>query len=108
MCALCGVLGVEDHWSDAVARPGVFSRNADPQARRRERAHRIRLANEALKAYRLNLSDWQGRAYLLSTATGKTEVVDSLAHLWPAAERLSGRLYDPLDSDFVARMRAAP
>ena len=29
MCALCGVLGAPEHSTDAVARPGVFTRNAD-------------------------------------------------------------------------------
>ena len=107
MCSLCGVLGVENHWSDAVARPGVFSRNDAHRTRRLERAKRIRVANAVLAAYRLSLADWQGRAYLLSTATGKTEVIETLAHLWPAAERLSGRSFDPLDPDFLARLKPA-
>jgi hypothetical protein len=105
MCALCGVLGVDNHWTDAVARPGVYSRNEETRARRMERARRIKLANAILRVHRLTLSDWQGRSYLLSTATGKTEIIDSLAHLWPTAERLSGRLFDPLDPDFVERFR---
>jgi hypothetical protein len=37
MCALCGVLGGPEHWTDAVARPGVFTRNTDAAARRRKR-----------------------------------------------------------------------
>ncbi|MBO0902831.1 hypothetical protein [Jiella sonneratiae] len=106
MCSLCGILGVENHWTDAVARPGVFSRNDETRSRRLERARRIRLANRVLAAYRLQLGDWQGRAYLLSTATGKTEVIDSLAHLWPAAEQLSGRSFDPLDPDLLSRLTA--
>jgi hypothetical protein len=106
MCSLCGILGVENHWSDAVARPGVFSHNDEKRSRRMERARRIRLANRVLAAYRLSLSDFQGRSYLLSTATGKTEVIETLAHLWPTAEKLSGRLFDPLDPDLLARMKA--
>ncbi len=38
--------------------------------------------------YGLSLADWQGASFLLSTATGKTELVDNLAHLWAAAEKL--------------------
>ena len=106
MCSLCGVLGVDDHWSDAVAHPGVFSRNEEPLHRRAERTRRIRAANEILRAYRLTLSDWHGRSYVLATATGKTEIIENLAHLWPAAERLSGRLFDPLDPDLLARLEA--
>jgi hypothetical protein len=29
MCALCGVLGGADHWTDAIARPGIFTPNTD-------------------------------------------------------------------------------
>jgi hypothetical protein len=107
MCSLCGALGVEDHWSDAVSRPGVYTRNADPQARRAERVRRIRAANRVLAAWRLTLSDWQGRSYLLSTATGRTEVIDTLAHLWPTAEALAGRPFDPLDPELQARIGPA-
>lgn len=105
MCSLCGILGVETHWTDAVARSGVYSRNDESRSRRLERAKRIRLANAVLGAYRLTLSDFQGRSYLLATATGKTEIIETLAHLWPTAEKLSGRLFDPLDEDLLARMR---
>jgi hypothetical protein len=52
----------------------------------------------------MNLADWQGSAFVLSTATGKTEIVDNLAHLWMAAERLLGRPCDPLDEELVALM----
>lgn len=96
MCALCGVLGGNEHWADAAARPGVYTRAADPVTRRRERANRVRIANRVLAVFGLTLSDWQGSAYLLSTLTGKTEIVDDLAHLWAAAERLCGRPCDPL------------
>ncbi len=96
MCVLCGVLGADDHWSDAVARPGRFTRNASRQDRRRERAKRIAMANIVLKRFGMKLSDWQGRSYLLATATGKTAVIDGLAHLWPTAEQISKRCCDPL------------
>ena len=97
MCALCGVLGGSEHWADAHARPGAFTRNTGPTERRRERARRLVHANRILGRFGLVLSDWQGSAFLLSTRTGKTELVDNLAHLWVAAERLLGRAVDPLD-----------
>src|ERR1700680_5128681 len=90
MCALCGVLGGTEHWTDAVARRGVFTPNTAAVPRRRERMHRVTAANRVLKYYRMNLADWQGSAFVLSTATGKTEIVDNLAHSWMAAERLLG------------------
>ena len=33
----------------------------------------------------------------MGAATGATEIVDNVAALWPAAERLLGRPCDPLD-----------
>jgi hypothetical protein len=107
MCALCGVLGPDGHWTDAAARPGVFSRTADPLARRRERARRVQVANRVLHAYGMSLADWQGSAFVLSTATGKSELVEHLTHLWAAADRLSGRECDPLDPALLARLAAS-
>ena len=104
MCALCGVLGGAGHWTDAVARAGVFTRTATPVERRRERAARVTQANTALRYYRLTLSDWQGTSFLLSTATGKTEIVDDLTHIWSAAEMLTGRPCDPLDPGLLAHL----
>jgi hypothetical protein len=106
MCSLCGVIGGNEHWTDAVARPGVFTRNVERLDRRRERTRRVAAANWLLAEFGLNLTDWQGAAFLLSTRTGKSEVIEDLGHLWPAAERLSGRVCDPLDPHFIARMEA--
>lgn len=106
MCSLCGVLGGAEHWSDAAARPGVYTRNAGRIDRRRERAARVAAANRILSAYALTLSDWQGASYVLSTRTGKSEVIEDLGHLWPAAERLAGRACDPLDPGLIARLEA--
>jgi hypothetical protein len=104
MCALCGVLGGDDHWSDATARPGVFTLNTSPQDRRRGRAVRVAKANQILERFGMQLADWQGSSYMLSTVTGKTEMVGNLAHLWPAAERLAGRALDPLSPEFLGRL----
>jgi hypothetical protein len=64
----------------------------------------VAAANRVLKHYGTTLADWQGSAFILSTATGKTEIVDNLAHLWTAAERLLGRRCDPLDEELIAKM----
>jgi hypothetical protein len=106
MCALCGLVGGDEHWADAVARDGVYTRNTDPARRRRERANRVSVAKRALKPYGLRLSDWQGTSFVLTTLTGKSEIVGDLGHLWAAAERLSGRPCDPLDPDYLARLDA--
>ena len=104
MCALCGALGGAEHWTSAAARPGVFTRNTDTASRRRERVHQVAAANRVLKHHRISLADWQGSAFVLSTATGKTEIVDNLGHLWTAVERLTGKACDPLDVDLITAM----
>src|SRR5258708_35573672 len=104
MCALCGVLGSSEHWADAAARPGVFTRNIDAWERRRERTNRVAGASRVLGFYGLTLSDWQGTSFVLSTATGKTELVDNLGHLWASAEKLLGQPCDPLDPALIARL----
>lgn len=104
MCSLCGVIGGNEHWTDAVARPGVFTRNVERLDRRRERARRVSAANRILSAFGMSLSDWQGSSFMLSTRTGKTEMIEDLGHLWPAAERLAGRACDPLDPALIACM----
>ena len=107
MCALCGVLGGAGHWTDPVHRPSLYAAAPDPAERRRGRTLRVAAARRILDHYRLTLADWQGSAFVLSTATGKNEVIDDLGHLWPAAERLLGRACDPLDPDLLARLEAA-
>ena len=106
MCGLCGVLGAENHWSEAAARPEALPRRADaPGAtRRQERQRRIALANRILVHYGLKLADFEGQSYVLRGATGRQEVVPHLVGLWAAAERLAGRPCDPLDATLIAAL----
>ncbi len=106
MCSLCGVLGGNEHWTDAISRPGVFTRNTDPVSRRLERANRVRVANRVLKQFGMKLVDWQGASFLLANRTGKTAMVEDLGNLWQIAERLSGKPCDPLDLNTIERMEA--
>jgi hypothetical protein len=82
----------------------VYTRNVDVIERRRERRNRMRIANAILAQFGMALSDWQGSSFLLSTRTGKTEIIADLGHLWPAAERLSGRICDPLALPVIERL----
>ena len=107
MCALCGVLGGQDHWTEPLRREGVYVRFSDPAERRRERARRISEANRILSLFALSLEDWQADSYILRTRTGKSEIVADLAALWPAAEKLAGRPLDPLDETTLARREQA-
>ncbi|MGH7076696.1 MAG: hypothetical protein ACREFU_01215 [Acetobacteraceae bacterium] len=97
MCALCGLFENGTDWTDA---PGIAAEGPPRQRRLRQAGH----ANRVLRHYRLRLDDWQGRSYLLQAPTGATELIDTLAVLWPAAERLAGRLCDPLDPDLLAAL----
>lgn len=104
MCSLCGILGAGEHWSDAVAREGVFTRNRSSSDRRIERANRVRVANRMLAHFGMRLADWRGTSFVVSTHTGKRAIIEDFGHLWPAAERLSGRDCDPLDPELIARL----
>jgi hypothetical protein len=102
MCSLCGVLGAEDHWTDASARPETFG--GTWTTRRQERFARIALVNRILWHYRLTLADFQGQAYVLRSATGRQMLVPNLVGMWGAAEQLAGRPCDPLDPDLIATL----
>jgi hypothetical protein len=107
MCSLCGVLGTEDHWTDASARPETFG-GRPRTTRRQERFERIALANRILRHYRLTLGDFQGQSYVLRSATGRQELVPNLVGMWSAAEQLAGRPCDPLDPDLIAALEDHP
>lgn len=98
MCAFCGLFGNTNRsWLEA--RP-------DDGPARAARLSRIKRANELFSMFRLNLSDQHGAYYVLSGATGKTEVIYSLGEAWPAAERILGKPLDPLSADLLNRLEA--
>ncbi|WP_066704829.1 hypothetical protein [Celeribacter ethanolicus] len=106
MCSLCGILGCDDHWTNAIARPGVYTRNHDMPARRAEAARRMKAANDILSYRRVKLDVWQGRSYVVRSPTGASSVFEALSHLWPEAEALAGRDFDPLDDALISWMEA--
>src|SRR5437867_13431854 len=101
MCGLCGVLGWGDHWTAASANPEIFG---ETRTRRAERAERVRIANAVLAAFALRLDDWQGASFVLSSATGKREMVETLPDVWRAAAGMLGCIIDPLDAGLIDRM----
>ena len=106
MCSLCGILGCDDHWTHAVDRPGVYTRTGDSRSRRAEAARRVAAANRVLSWRRVKLAEWERTSYVLTGATGASAVFDSFSHLWPEAEAVAGRAFDPLDDaliDWVSR-----
>jgi hypothetical protein len=100
MCGLCGVFLTEGSWSDApVGAPGAGARTP-----RHERLHRVALANRVLKLVHASVADWNGVSYVVSSPTGASEIVDSIAAVWPVAERMCKRTLDPLDERVLAAM----
>jgi hypothetical protein len=100
MCGLCGILDNGADWTHA---PGVAFFGV-AATRRAQRLERVRVANLILTHFGLSLTDWEGTKYQLSSRTGRTEIVDNLAQVWQAAERILGRACDPLDPLLVARL----
>lgn len=98
MCGLCGLLGEDLHWTDSI-------QNTVP--RRRERQRRIRAVNRVLKPFYLQVSDFQGNAYLIQSATGKQEIARGLEQLWESVERIIGSLPDPLDLQVIQALEAS-
>lgn len=101
MCGLCGILGDGTHWADGVAGPGEPLASAVPWLRRQARRQRVLIGNMVLRHYGLSLADWQGSALLLRNRTGATQLVNTLADLWPKAERMAGVALDPLDPSLL-------
>jgi hypothetical protein len=83
MCGLCGAIGGDFHWSASLAQA-----DTDPLEFRRQRRRRIALVSLLLQPCRLTVRDFQNRSLLLESPTGATEVVDDLAQLWQAVDRL--------------------
>ena len=103
MCALCGILGGEEHWTDSArTMPG-----AKGETRSQERQRRVRLANRVLTHYGLSLSDWGGHAYLLKSKTGRSTLVNHLSEMWAEAESLGKGVCDPLEPALLAAMHDA-
>ncbi len=90
MCGLCGAFGGNDHWTGGGA---TAATGLTPAAERQVRA---RVAHQVLKPLGLTLEPWAGR-YTLRARNSKTAILDHFGAIWPEAERLTGRVFDPLD-----------
>src|SRR6218665_3647895 len=86
MCGICGVLGEPAHWSSAQGR----LRLAMPATARAERARMVRMLNRIARTRNVQISDWQGCAYLVAGATGRQELGPSLAQGGLGPARLRG------------------
>jgi hypothetical protein len=91
MCSLCGVMS-KGHWA---------TQGDD----RRAALLRAGALNRVLDHHGLAVQAWGAGTLVLRDRKGGTAVVDDLAALWAAAERLVGRPLDPLDPDLLAALR---
>jgi len=111
MCVLCSGFLVQEHWSDVRTHPvrdrEVTVGGPESRDRRRDRWMRMKMANAILQVYGLKLDDWNGSKYILRDVKGSTEIVQDWGELWPAVEKLARRPVDPLNPDFLARLKAA-
>jgi hypothetical protein len=64
----------------------------------------VRILNTVLKHHGVTVKDSSGNAYLLTSCTGRTAIVDNIGEVWPAVERISGRKCDPLDQQFLSTL----
>jgi hypothetical protein len=63
---------------------------------RADRIRRVELVNLLLRPTRMKLFDL-GNNLSLQAPTGRVEIVEGLAHVWAAADRISPSPVDPLD-----------
>ncbi|EAR50108.1 hypothetical protein OG2516_06544 [Oceanicola granulosus HTCC2516] len=99
---MCGLLGIV-HWTETNAHPDAFT-GAGRRTIRAERAHRAALVNAALAPVRMKVADFQATSYIVRAPTGRQEIVDDLASVWGAVDRLRGQAVDPLDEAWIAEM----
>jgi hypothetical protein len=95
MCGACAVLGSAPDWVDRVGNPDGIGHDQD-MTRGAERQRRVRLVNLLLRPTYIKLVDL-GSQLSLQSPTGRIELVEGLAHVWAAADRLSSIPVDPLD-----------
>jgi hypothetical protein len=101
MCISCGYPPAPGHWTDAGA--------ADPGERIRARFRRVRVLNAVLRLYGLTAHDGGLIPGIqIATLSGSQTIVDDLAGVWVAAERLAGMPVDPLDQRFLGAGGEAP
>lgn len=57
--------------------------------------------NRVTRVLGVTVRDWEGTQWILDSVNGGSEIVPSVAALWPAVERLSRRKIDPLCAGFL-------
>jgi len=99
MCGACAVLGNAPDWADRVGNSEGIGHSGN-LTRAAERQRRVELVNLLLAPNRMKLFDL-GNNFSLQAPTGRVEIVEGLAHIWAAADRLSLDLVDPLSIELL-------
>ncbi|WP_181228407.1 hypothetical protein [Helicobacter pylori] len=114
MCVLCGELISSFHWTDGSDGSGSYenenlkgqnaliSANENARERKRARLKRVRLLNQILAFYGLEINDWQGAKFVLCDKKGQSVMVNDLGDLWDKAQNLAKKEMDALDSNLLA------
>jgi hypothetical protein len=94
MCANCGFPAAPGHWTEAGA--------ASASDRLRARFRRAQVLQTILSGYGLTAHD-DGAipGITVATKTGNQVMVADLTEFWAAAERIGGKVIDPLDPRFA-------
>lgn len=100
MCGQCRSVDVSGDWY-AAAVPDLL------RDRRLARAALAKTASAGLAGWGLQVTTYPGALTLdVRTRTGAVATVTSLADILPAAERLTGRSFDPLADDVIEARQA--
>lgn len=109
MCVLCGELVMHVHWTDQPTHDNEYKSTVvageSQRERMRARLRRVKIAGKILDCYGLKIRDWNGSRYVLSDKKGGRQVVYDLGDMWVKAEGMAGRKLDPLDPDFLERLK---
>jgi len=98
---LCGVLGPEDHWSDASGELEHFS---EGETRLSHRSYQLQILNSILSQNGFSASDWQGTSYLVSNGKGSTEIASHVSAVWSVVDNISKEKFDPLNKSFLEKI----
>lgn len=100
MCMACGQMFMNIHWSDTQKTDEAGF--VDLGLLLRTRMEKVKFTNQVLNFYGLRVSSRSGGGYTVSTRTGRSVLCEDFGDLWPKAQKLTGRLVDPLDPALIA------
>ena len=104
MCGACAVLNNAPDRVDRVGNPEGIG-HSENLTRGAQRHRRVELVSLLLRPTRMKLFDL-GNNLSLQAPTGRVEIVEGLAHVWAAADRLSPSPVDPLDIEQLSAIKS--